>query len=476
MFDEHYLELDEETLFQIERNDPVVTSLVLTASSWIEGAGPSIGANTVLQEIFVKANNPGEHDWFHELCHGLSRNRCLESFKLWLCGCNPELDIFHILTPFFMHNYNLRCIHVQYCSSQKFEYFVSALSKCKNTRVACLVIIQADITDEQGAVFFDLLHEMQHLSGLDFMHAGLGRSGCTALAKLLKNPTSKIRTLQIDHHYSFDDDCISILSEALVFNNTLDVVSLLGGGSDVTKAGWANFCAVLSLPTCSLKQLILSRTDIGDEEVICLGDALASNDTVKSLDLSGSQLITAGGWNGFSKCLRNPGSVLHELNLCECNIDEAGMLAIVSTLTDNSSLEALVMVDASKFTDRVWKALECALCDTSSIERTFSSNHTFHMLSLKDFASYDDIAPEIILFLEMNEFEDKAEVARQKILANHFIGEDIDIHAFQQMPESILPFAIEWIGSDEDGFALLNTIVRGFPSLLDINSMIHVQG
>ena len=97
-------------------------------------------------------------------------------------------------------------------------------------------------------------------------------------------------------------------------------------------------------------------------------------------------------------------------------------------------------------------------------------------LSLKDFASYDYIAPEIILFLEMNEFEDKAEVARQKILANHFIGEDIDIHAFQQMPESILPFAIEWIGSDEDGFTLLNTIVRGFPSLLDINSMIHVQG
>jgi len=61
MFDEHYLELDEETLLQIEHNDPDVTSLVLIASNWIEGAGPSIGANTVLQEIFVKANNRGEH-------------------------------------------------------------------------------------------------------------------------------------------------------------------------------------------------------------------------------------------------------------------------------------------------------------------------------------------------------------------------------------------------------------------------------
>jgi hypothetical protein len=69
--------------------------------------------------------------------------------------------------------------------------------------------------------------------------------------------------------------------------------------------------------------------------------------------------------------------------------------------------------------------------------------------------------------LEMNKQSNKSEVARKKILRT------VNIHTFVHMRESMLPFAIEWVGRDDLGFSLMYFVVQELPTLLDIRNFPH---
>ena len=86
-----------------------------------------------------------------------------------------------------------------------------------------------------------------------------------------------------------------------------------------------------------------------------------------------------------------------------------------------------------------------------------------------DRSVYDDkpIPSDIAQLLEMNKTEDKAKVARQKIIKYHFFGEGKDIHVFSRMPSTTLPIAIEWIGRNRTEFTLMYEVVRVIPALFE---------
>jgi hypothetical protein len=69
---------------------------------------------------------------------------------------------------------------------------------------------------------------------------------------------------------------------------------------------------------------------------------------------------------------------------------------------------------------------------------------------------------------EMNQNENKAEVARQKILQHHFLEGNANMHAFARFPETSMPFAMEWIGRNRDGRTLMYNFAKEFPTLFDI--------
>lgn len=73
-----------------------------------------------------------------------------------------------------------------------------------------------------------------------------------------------------------------------------------------------------------------------------------------------------------------------------------------------------------------------------------------------------------MLHLRRNKEEDKAEVARQKILKYHFSGRKKDIQVFARMPENHMPFAIAWIGRNNLGYSVMFDFVSSFPALFDI--------
>ena len=69
--------------------------------------------------------------------------------------------------------------------------------------------------------------------------------------------------------------------------------------------------------------------------------------------------------------------------------------------------------------------------------------------------------------------DNKASVARQKILMHHFTGRDEDILVFAQMPETVMPYAISWIGRDSLGYSLMLKFIRGNPTFFSLPNVHH---
>ena len=156
----------------------------------------------------------------------------------------------------------------------------------------------------------------------------------------------------------------------------------------------------------------------------------------------------------------------------ECEIDDDGFMSIFTALVGNSSLKELNVRYNGKIIDpEVSTYLSCVFCDKTSIERTYSSNHTLQ--SLRGYYSCADFRFDIIGYfysvLDMNKFEDKVEVARKKILNYHFSGGSGDLNVFATMPETLMPHVIAWIGRNKMESNLMFNFVRGFPVLFNVS-------
>ena len=330
----------------------------------------------------------------------------------------------------------------------------------------------------RAAAFFDMLSEKQHrVTHLALPGCVLGTAGWTKLANLLVSPASNIHNLDISKT-CLHDRSIAIISNALIKNNTLRTLRLHWHyrNHPLTKNGWRIFSGVISHPMCTLEDLHLGGNDLCDKSAAHLGDALAVNRTVTRLDLSCQRTITLQGWWKFSKCLRSATCVLEKLYLDEWSITDDMAAVIVWSLKRNNCLK-LLSVQEDFVTIKVWSVLAHILCDRSTIDTCYSSNHTLTKLRVSShyhwFGRDSNILWSSLPYLKINKLADKAVVARKKIMLRHFSGERTsEIHGFTCMDETILPFALEWIGRNNDGYSLMFNVVRGLPSLFGTTCII----
>jgi len=150
------------------------------------------------------------------------------------------------------------------------------------------------------------------------------------------------------------------------------------------------------------------------------------------------------------------------------------MREVLMALSHNRHLKMLELggntttgvMNEEHFICQVQQCVSNIICDATSIESTYSSNHTLCYVKVRRVEVED-------AYLTMNQNENKASVARQKILMHHFTGHDEDINVFTQMPETILPHAISWIGRDSLGYSLMLNFVQGSPTLFHIPNVGH---
>ncbi len=635
--DVEWHDLDERTLQRIVNDEEGVAGLRVThehvfagggeidADQWAgeNRVGNAVGDSQRLRKLEIRdfgeameeEEDEGEvvDPWLFDFFSGLARNRSIE--HLAIVEYHREWNPIDIISPFFMHNRNLRCIEIHSCDlSVHFPSFLLALSACEKNQLEQILLYDNNLVGKQVTSIIKVLRGQHNLREIHLCGNQIFRSGCIELSRLLQHPHSKIHLLEIGDdaigRQFINDESITIVTSALVVNSTIKVLDV--SGKNVTSTGWRIFSSVICSPMCSLESLTLHGNDLDDESITIIGDSLEKSKTLKSLNLCCNSSITSAGWQGFTKCLRNPACALRELNVGMCSIGDAeandiagalavntsvrnlnmqsniisdvGAIKIADALAVNSSLNILNMsrnrsitalgwvaffnrllgstcslndlhigwneiddqgaaslvnilasmstlrylelnpcdlittngwtvfagalqtgskvktldlggshfndeaiisfatmlanntslsklkIGGRQFSDRIWVAFSRVLCDCSCVQSTYLSNHTLHTLTICEglFWFTPMVVPEnLVRLLQMNTNEDKVILAREKIIAYHFSGSNVDIEAFAAIARPILPRAMEWIGRDLVGFSLMYHITRGIPALFE---------
>ncbi|EJK44108.1 hypothetical protein THAOC_37382, partial [Thalassiosira oceanica] len=173
---------------------------------------------------------------------------------------------------------------------------------------------------------------------------------------------------------------------------------------------------------------------------------LASNDITlarhvlllrfRVLNIVGNALCP-GGTRVIASSLANPECRLEYFNLNQCNIGGEGMATLADGLRNNQRL-TYMSLDTSNITERGWNAFSSILCDTSSINATYNSNHTLQ--SLRGFGV--QIPQDVRLMLDLNQGKDKSGVAASKILQAH---RHLDMRPLFGRELGLLPYVVAWL-------------------------------
>ncbi|EJK58732.1 hypothetical protein THAOC_21117 [Thalassiosira oceanica] len=156
----------------------------------------------------------------------------------------------------------------------------------------------------------------------------------------------------------------------------------------------------------------------------------------KELHLCGNALCP-GGPGVIAASLANPECRLWKLNLDVTAIGDEGVVSLTEGLRNNQRL-TLLSLDHNNITERGWNAFSSILCDASSINATYNSNHTLQDLG----GDYNEIPQDILMLLRLNRDPDKSRVAANKILQVH---RHLDIRPFFGMGLDLLPHVVAWL-------------------------------
>ena len=140
---------------------------------------------------------------------------------------------------------------------------------------------------------------------------------------------------------------------------------------------------------------------------------------------------------------------LQELNVGDNEIGPDGLQIFASALVNNCSLKTLLLsVDDGAANDHIVdiEQISChfkgLLCDTSSVNNIYLSNHTLECLG-------DDLGPDVVVvpddvqcYLDLNSSsEDKGGIAMSKILRHH---SHFNMQPFFEWELKALPLMISW--------------------------------
>ena len=200
----------------------------------------------------------------------------------------------------------------------------------------------------------------------------------------------------------------------------------------ITAGGCQSLAALLENTNSNLEWLDLGSNNMGDEGTLIFANAMARNCKLKHLNLK-NNIITTRGCQSLVTLLENTHSNLKWLSVSDNNIGDEGARIFAKGLARNNKLEILDLENTG-FTGGLHSAFSKVLCDTSSINSTFLSNHTLERLGWGSSA-------DVRSLLAPNKGKDKKHVAIKKILLYH---DHFDMQPFFEWDLKVLPIAINW--------------------------------
>ena len=303
-------------------------------------------------------------------------------------------------------------------------------------------------------------------------------TGWRAIFTQLQSPQSSLDGLDLWKNYNIDIAVANLLANALANGTSLKALNL-GASYEITTEGWRAVFEGLSSPHCMLQELLLCSNWFGDEEVTHLSNALTSNCVLSELDLSSNSEVTSSGWRAFSAALQNPNSALISVSLRGNSIYDDALTSFANSLVHNNKLKELYLADNNISSENVtitnWDALSNVLCNKSSINTTFNSNHTLQRIIDPKYSDESRLPSDLQTLLQLNRENTKSEAARRKILKVHFSG-TFNMQPFIDMDLNALPHAIAWMARNEYGSSLTYTFVRNTTLFVGIGGEVRSEG
>jgi len=181
-----------------------------------------------------------------DLCTGLEHNESINEFEISDCLLrNAEIQS---LAPFIRMNPSLHTLNIEGCLGAS---GVDLLSSALSSRTNSIENISLDgncMGGEESRESFDALisalSNNTELTRASLMCNRIGKDGCTSLARLLKNPDSKLKSLILRHNL-IDNECAAVLAESLFGNNMLNNIDL-DRNERVTAKGLMAFLHLIS--------------------------------------------------------------------------------------------------------------------------------------------------------------------------------------------------------------------------------------
>ena len=274
---------------------------------------------------------------------------------------DPRLTHLHIGSSYTSHEWR-RCI-----PRTPYDYFRLGAGIGKNTNITSLYV---DIHSTAVKEWFHGLRQNSSIAALELN----GYSRDWAPTPIIGGVGQDILNLCRENHMQH------------LNNLSISTCSIENGGEVLIQN---------TLRRCIyLRQIRLCEISLTDDQLLPIVEALREYNTLEELLLPGNRIGNA--WcQALVALLEDANSNLQYLNLYNNNIDSAGANTIINSLSGNKQLRKLFlhgnhpMFDHSSLMDQnVHDALSQLLCNKSSINNTFLSNHTLQYLPEVDLDLY----------------------------------------------------------------------------------------
>ena len=405
---------------------------------------------------------------------GLGRNRSIEELRI-----SVDLgESFKSLIPFLRDNDSLRDLRFTRFDNFGFQCARNiALLLDQQSYLKHLEFCETEINREGLLQITAALRSQPQLESLEIC---CYVEGFAALGSVLKGCLN-LRKLDLSVFIHEDDDIdnegLCALAEGLKYCQNLDDLRVFGAHG-TTDAVLMSLFTFFRSDNCRLERLDLVRMNIDDDRMAILAPGLATLPSLQKLDLYGNSIgdqgiqalmgalascnltelhlsrnhsITANGLASLSSLLRAEHCSLCTLDLHGISIGDNGAATLANGLIGNKTLKALyfdasnalyVNVNVTSVTTRGWAAFSRLLCDSSSVNNTYHSNHT-----LTHLGGYEmrNTPSDIVRYLNLNESHNQA-AAICKILHSH---PHIDVTPFFQWKMKCLPLVVSWLEKAE---------------------------
>ncbi len=312
--------------------------------------------------------------------------------------------------------------------------------------------IEHEITDIDFRNMFSFFRENNNLRSLDLHYLKPSKESVQRFASILEQrQCNSLQRLSFDNN-EFGDEGFEIIATALSRQASLEQFLLTE--NDFGAPGCVALGATMSRwQGPNLTMLDLSHNIIDDAGVQALVAGLINCNKLKTLNLSYNP-ITAVGLRSLAAFFKSERCCLQDFEMREVYFGDDGAIALADGLVGNASLETIYFpvnsfdspANATLLTDEGWSAFSTLLCDTSSVNNTYLSNHTLQTVRDDDWNGQDDdVPPDVEKYLDLNRYklarDGVSKIPLVKILTHHT---DLEMQPFFEWNLKCLPIVLSW--------------------------------